>query len=256
MVPRQHHGRPGRPIRGIRQQLPTFAPHGVGARPPPERSALARQPSRSVNLPEREGPERHASQQAPAISPPEIASKAASLIAMRIICSLAPRGGGAGRPGSATAGLEAQQRDLKAAGMERTFAEQTSSVGPQGPGRGHRRSRQASPSLRYGILIRIRASSGIGTRATRAKIAPAKGRSGCVIIEGKAMGQFRWPRPPWSITGFCERWQPGKARPVAVGYRNITTRGPHARVSARDASASPFRYYRCGLAQNPSSHHP
>ena len=69
------------------------------------------------------------------------------------------------------------------------------------------------------------------------------------------MGLFRWPRPPWSITGFCERWQPGKARPVAVGYRNITTRGPHARVSARDASASPFRYYRCGLAQNPSSTH-
>ena len=67
------------------------------------------------------------------------------------------------------------------------------------------------------------------------------------------MGLFRWPRPPWSITGFCEMWQPGKARPGAVGYRNITTRGPHARVSARDASASPFRYYRCGLAQNPSS---
>ena len=69
------------------------------------------------------------------------------------------------------------------------------------------------------------------------------------------MGLFRWPRPPWSITGFCEMWQPGKARPGAVGYRNITTRGPHARVSARDASASPFRYYRCGLAQNPSSTH-
>ena len=52
---------------------------------------------------------------------------------MRIICSLAPRGGGAGRPASATAGLEAQQRDLKAAGVERTFAEQTSYVGPARP---------------------------------------------------------------------------------------------------------------------------
>ena len=50
-------------------------------------------------------------------------------------------------------------------------------------------SRQKSPSLkramaRVRILIRIRASSVIGTGATRARIAHAKGRSGSVIIEG------------------------------------------------------------------------
>ena len=60
-------------------------------------------------------------------------------------------------------------------------------------------SPQKSPSLKRGmarvrILIRIRASSVIGTRATRARIAHAKGRSGCVIIEGKH-GANRFARP-------------------------------------------------------------